>query len=95
MSRITSKMQVTIPKAVAAAYGLAPGDDIAFEPAGDVIRVRPPSAAPARQGLDRAERLRRFDEASQRIAERRPLEPTGSGPRGWTREELYDRGLPA
>ena len=43
MSRVTSKLQVTIPKAVADRYGIAPGVEIAFEPAGDAD----PRSAPA------------------------------------------------
>ncbi len=42
MSKITSKLQVTIPKAIADQYGIKPGDEIEFQPAGDVIRVIPP-----------------------------------------------------
>ena len=41
MARITSKYQVTVPRAIAEKYGLRPGDDIDWIPAGDVIRVIP------------------------------------------------------
>ena len=46
MAKVTSKLQVTMPKALAARYGIAPGDDIAWEAAGDVIRVVPPANGP-------------------------------------------------
>ncbi len=86
---MTSKLQVTIPKAVADRYEIEPGTDVAFEPAGDVIRVVP-ARRPRR---DLRERVRLFERALARQREReaaRPV-PEASG-RGWTREELYDRG---
>jgi AbrB family looped-hinge helix DNA binding protein len=93
VSRITSKLQVTIPKAIAERYGIAPGDEISFVPAGDVLRVVPgvASAAPA---IDVESRLRIFDQASARQALRQKRRPARRPrtDRGWTREELYDRG---
>ena len=85
--RITSKGQVTIPKAVATRYGIHPGDEIQWEPAGDVIRVVPPGVQPS--PLDTPRRLALFDAetARQKKRERRP-----ANDRGWTREELYERG---
>jgi AbrB family looped-hinge helix DNA binding protein len=91
MSKVTSKLQVTLPKAIADRYGIQPGDDIDWEPAGDSIRVVPARAAQA----DVQQRLRLFDAATRRIASgsRKPASRarTQVG-RGWTREELYDRG---
>ncbi|MGD2070816.1 MAG: AbrB/MazE/SpoVT family DNA-binding domain-containing protein [Gemmatimonadota bacterium] len=96
MSKVTSKRQVTIPKEVADRYGIDPGDEIRWIPAGDEIRVVPESAG-RRTRLGIEERLRLFDRASQR-RERRADEcagPEGADEdRGWTREELYDRGRP-
>ena len=94
MAKVTSKLQVTIPRAIADEYGIEPGDEIRFEPAGEVIRVIPPGRlAPKR--LSRQERLRSFDEATRRQRQREermklPAEPPAE--RGWTREELYRRG---
>ena len=95
MAKVTSKLQVTVPKALADRYGIAPGDEIEWEAAGDVMRVVPaPKQAPAH---DRVARRRLFDKATERQRERqgeggqRPDEP---GERGWTREELYERGSP-
>lgn len=46
-SRITSKAQTTIPRAVRAALGLKQGDELAYEIDGDrVILTRRPSADP-------------------------------------------------
>ncbi len=42
MARVTSKLQVTVPKAIAKRFRIRPGDDIDWVPAGDVIRVVPP-----------------------------------------------------
>ncbi len=95
MSKVTSKLQVTIPKALAQRYGIEPGDEIEFRPAGPEIRVVPPRIE--RKRLSLAERLRLFDETTARIRERwkdlPPCDP--SADRGWTREDLYTRGTPA
>jgi AbrB family looped-hinge helix DNA binding protein len=91
MSKVTSKMQVTVPKAIAERFGIRPGAEIDWVASGDFIRVVPPSqAAP----LDVEVRLKLFDEATrrQRAREARtPREPKASGERGWSREELYER----
>ena len=92
MSKVTSKLQVTIPKALAEQYGIKPGLDIEWIPAGDSIRVVPgptKSVAEARK-----HRLRLFDEATARQADRKRTvrRHRASGDRGWKREDLYNRG---
>lgn len=94
MAKVTSKLQVTIPKALAERYGIRPGDDIEWEAAGRHIRVVP---AGHKRRLSRADRLRIFDEATarQEVRERKHPRPAREAPpldRGWTREELYVRG---
>ena len=90
MSKVTSKLQVTVPKAIAERFGIRPGDEIQFQAAGDAIRIEP---AAKRKPLSIEERLKLFDEATRRIRKRRwKGEPPKH--RGWTREELYDRGRP-
>jgi bifunctional DNA-binding transcriptional regulator/antitoxin component of YhaV-PrlF toxin-antitoxin module len=90
MAKVTSKLQVTVPKALAKRYGIDPGDEIAWEAAGDVIRVVPPRRPPAR---DLAARLRLFDQGTARQKVRQKGRRRGRArARGWTREELYDRG---
>ena len=96
MAKVTSKLQVTIPKAIAREYGIEPGDEIEFRPAGPQIRVVPRQAA-GRARLSLAERLRLFDESRARQRQREksmklPTQPPAD--RGWTREELYTRGEP-
>jgi AbrB family looped-hinge helix DNA binding protein len=51
MAKVTSKLQLTIPKAVADQYGISPGDEVDWVPAGDAIRVVPASARSSRLGL--------------------------------------------
>ena len=49
------------------------------------------------QQLSKAERLRLFDQARDRQREREKTATASARPssdRGWTREELYDRGEP-
>lgn len=96
MSKVTSKLQVTLPKALADQFGIRPGDEIQWVAAGDSIRVLPPGRVV--QALSARERLRLFDEATQRHAERqkkrgRKIRKAAS-PRGWTREDLYERARP-
>lgn len=93
-SKVTSKLQVTIPKALAERFGIRPGDEIAWEPAGSFIRVVPAGAARAR--LDAEERLRLFDDATERQQAHEARNPPSGAltDRGWSREDLYDRGRP-
>jgi bifunctional DNA-binding transcriptional regulator/antitoxin component of YhaV-PrlF toxin-antitoxin module len=89
---VTSKLQITLPKVIADRYGISPGDHIDWAVAGDTIRViparsqRPPSTVAAR--------LRLFDRATEREASREGGRRVGPAvrSRGWTREQLYDRG---
>ena len=92
MSKVTSKLQVTIPKALAERYGISPGQDVQWLEAGEAIRVVPQAAQ--RASADKAKRLPLFDQATARQRDResaRPLEPQAEGERGWTREDLYER----
>jgi bifunctional DNA-binding transcriptional regulator/antitoxin component of YhaV-PrlF toxin-antitoxin module len=96
MAKVTSKLQVTLPKSLAAQYGIEPGSDIEWQAAGDVIRVLPASAR--RKTLTKVERLAMFDAATTRQKQRqrgkvkaRSGTKSASKARGWTRAELYDR----
>ena len=96
MARVTSKLQVTVPKVIAEQFAIRPGDEIDWVPAGDGIRVvkRRPARRKA-EGKLVATRLQQFDEATRRQAARSaaaaPPAPA-NGDRGWTREDLYRRG---
>ncbi|HZF28178.1 MAG TPA: AbrB/MazE/SpoVT family DNA-binding domain-containing protein [Gammaproteobacteria bacterium] len=96
MAKITSKLQVTIPKRIADEYGIAPGDEVEFVPAGDTIRLVP-AGRRASESLSKEERLRLFDEdtARQRQHEKGMDLPAESpSERDWRREDLYTRGKP-
>lgn len=91
MARVTSKRQVTIPKAIADQYGIGPGVEIEFLPAGEAIRVERSGIRPA--VLDRSRRLELFDQATERQQRRQGRSGAQiSGDRGWRREDLYERG---
>ncbi len=91
MAKVTSKYQVTVPRKIADAYHIRPGDEIDWAPAGETIRVVPAGKLSAPPDL--GSRLRLFDQATERHRKRgrtrtakRPVD------RGWTREDLYGRG---
>ncbi len=91
MAKVTSKLQVTVPKTVADHYGIRPGDEIRWLIAGDTIRVIPPGRK--EKALTSTERLRRFDLATTRQQKRNGASRVTAGrERGWSREELYRRG---
>jgi AbrB family looped-hinge helix DNA binding protein len=92
MSRVTSKLQVTLPKVIAAQFGIRPGDEIQWEPAGEVIRVIPPRRRVPT--LDVETRLHLFDAATERQKRRQAGQRRRRAPRnrGWRREGLYTRG---
>ena len=91
---MTSKLQVTIPKAIAERYSIVPGDEVEWIGTSESVRLVPAKAL--KPTLSPTERLRLFDAATQRQREReRASERAPSeGGRGWTREELYERGGP-
>ncbi len=106
---MTSKLQVTLPKAIADRYGVGPGSDVVFEPAGESIRVlvaREPGLGPS-SGMSIADKQALLDAVSLRQAARNRRHrfartaagrkanlgrKTKQAGRGWTREELCDRG---
>jgi AbrB family looped-hinge helix DNA binding protein len=96
MSKVTSKLQVTIPKRIAEQFSIKPGDEIDFVATAEGLRVITASR-PDATILSVAERLRLFDQATERQRHRQarmtlPVDPPTD--RGWTREELYSRGKP-
>jgi AbrB family looped-hinge helix DNA binding protein len=106
MAKVTSKLQLTVPKAIADQYGIKPGDELKWVPAGESIRVELVRRK-ARSGheLTTDERVELFDANTKwldeiQAEELKEAKAKGTritrGNRGWTREELYDddRGLP-
>ena len=104
MAKVTSKLQLTVPKAIADRYGIRPGDNLDWVPAGDVIRVIPHNVQMRTQrmrGTDERVRLFRAMIARQKLREASPeeIETESERPwkpheiqRGWRREDLYTRG---
>ena len=91
MAKVTTKYQVTIPKALAEKLGIEPGHDIEWSASGDSIRLTPIRAA--KSGLSLELRVDLFDRATRRLRSRRKRSAAPrSGGRGWHREDLYDRG---
>jgi len=92
MTRVTGKFQITLPKRLVDAFGIHVGDEVELVAAGDVIAIVPASAAKLR--LSREERLQHFDQATRRQELRSRAVVAETEGRGWSRDELYDRGRP-
>jgi AbrB family looped-hinge helix DNA binding protein len=88
VGKVTSKLQVTLPKAIADRLNIRPGDELAWSASGSTIHAVPVRQAAAQSVEDR---LKSFDEATarQRVRNRRRKAGRRSAPRGWTREDLY------
>ena len=102
---MTSKLQLTVPKKIADQYGIRPGDELEWIPAGESIRVElVRRKAKAGHELSTAERLALFDANTKWLDELQAgqlkhAQAQGTRStretRGWTRQELYeDRGFP-
>jgi AbrB family looped-hinge helix DNA binding protein len=93
MAKVTSKLQVTLPKALAVELGIRPGDEIEWSAAAGAIRVTP---VKGKKNLNVTSRLELFDQSTyrQEAREKKHRRSTDrkSVKRGWTREELYRRG---
>lgn len=90
---MTSKLQVTLPKAVAKQYGIEPGDEIEFQPAGGQILILKRQEQQGAPSIE--EQLLLFDNATARIeAAGKSYESITPKGRDWTREDLYERGIP-
>ena len=90
MSKVTSKYQISIPKALAERIGIRVGDELAWEEAAGTLRARLATASKTRMTL--AERLRLFDAATARqVARERKQRLPRAKVRGWTRDDLYTR----
>jgi AbrB family looped-hinge helix DNA binding protein len=92
MAKVTSKLQVTLPKALADQYRIKPGDEILWVAAGDAIRVVPARSKAHAESNER--RLALFDAATRRqVVRQKGLGRTKKrADRGWTRQDLYERG---
>jgi AbrB family looped-hinge helix DNA binding protein len=98
MAKVTSKLQLTLPKAIADQYNIRPGDDLDWLPAGEAIRVLKREVRESAEPATVEQRLRLFDQATVRQRKREAVTHpkktvAATQKRGWTREELYRRGL--
>lgn len=94
MAKVTSKLQITLPKRIAEQHGIVPGDEIRFESTGHSITIIP-GKQPAQTQLSRDERLRLFHQATRRLEARAAKLPASTpSKRDWQRDELYTRGTP-
>jgi AbrB family looped-hinge helix DNA binding protein len=104
MPKVTSKLQLTVPKKIADQYGIRPGDELEWIPAGESIRVELVRKAKRGHELTVEGKLALFDANTKWIdelqaaqikeAKRKSTRITRAN-RGWTREEIYeDRGYP-
>lgn len=95
MPKVTSKLQLTVPKAIADQFDIKPGDELQWTAAGEAIRVTPLGKGErSREPRSTKERLELFDQATQR--QRRRQSKMGRrvarpADRGWKREDLYGR----
>jgi AbrB family looped-hinge helix DNA binding protein len=99
MSKVTSKLQLTVPKVIADRYGIKPGDELQWTPSGESIRIElGRGRSQSVPKLTVAEKLEIFDKASQRLLRLQKQELKSATPeragRGWKRDDLYTRGLP-
>ncbi len=95
MSKVTSKLQLTLPKAIAVQHGIKPGDSLEWASAAGEIRIVPKKAK--RSALNPKQRVRIWSDVMRRVdqsAKRNSLKPARPGEkRGWTREDLYTRAI--
>lgn len=95
MSKVSSKYQITLPRDLARSHRISPGEEVVFEEAGSALYLRrggQRNDSIKAQGL---ERVASFDRASQRQEARNrkySRHTQASEDRGWTRDELYQRG---
>jgi AbrB family looped-hinge helix DNA binding protein len=104
MPKVTSKLQLTVPKRIADQYGIKPGDELEWVPAGESIRVEMANKATSGREMATEEKLVVFDANTKWLEElqkeelkeaRAKAARTTRENRGWTREELYEeRGFP-
>jgi len=90
MSRLTTKYQLTVPRAVAQSVGLKPGDEVTLEAVGDAIRLRADTRS-QQEGRSITDQLILFDLATEREQHRaRNRAAAPARERGWARADLYE-----
>lgn len=94
MAKVTSKLQVTVPKVLADEYGIRPGDEVLWVRSGEAVRMVPARSLPPVLSVE--DKLALFDAATRRQRARQKAKRRGGAARdrGWTREDLYERARP-
>ncbi len=95
MAKVTSKLQLTLPRRMAERFGIQPGDEIQWVASADGIRIVPQRGGPT--VISPTDKLDLFDEsiARQKKRGKRRQPPSAKrADRGWNREDLYTRGGP-
>ena len=95
MSKVSSKYQITLPRDLARSHQISPGEEVLFEEAGSALYLRRGVQHDKTANGSAQERIKSFDQASQRQEQRDRAyvgTSSSSGDRGWTRNELYQRG---
>ena len=95
MSKVSSKYQITLPRELARSHHISPGEEVVFEEAGSALYLRREGKGTHAAKVSACERVHTFDQASQRQEERNRAysgSTQSSDGRGWTRDELYQRG---
>ncbi len=92
MAKVTNKLQVTIPKAIATRHSIEPGDEVEWTDVGGAIHLQPVEKRPP-QRITLEDRLKWFDDATDRQRLRESATPISlaspGADRGWTREDLH------
>lgn len=90
--KVTSKLQVTIPKALATQLGIKPGDRLQWEMLGRALQMVPIRAGRSLREQERSARWAQMVERGlARRDDARDAAQQAPGGRGWTRAELYER----
>jgi AbrB family looped-hinge helix DNA binding protein len=91
VAKVTGKLQITLPKALAERCGIRVGDELELRQISRSIQIDKRSTRDVSHL--RRDRLAHFDAATARQrARERTMRLTRARSRGWTREELYTRG---
>jgi len=99
VSKVTSKLQLTVPRAIADQYGIKPGDELQWKPSGESIRIELRGRSKAGASLTLQEKIELFDRGTGRLSKIRKQSPKlemvpATRGRGWTRSDLYSSGFP-
>lgn len=94
MAKVTEKLRITLPKAIATQLGVGSGTELVVDVAGEVTRLRPIRAG--ERSRDRAALVQDFDSSTERQNQRDAILRERAGDlfegsnRRWRRAELNE-----